>query len=102
MNWETQIGKRCVFVGTFASENGAQMLLNDVCREDGVLFRDHVYIPYTTRFRKLALKSGDRVRLVGKVNRYWKRAPGQEGIPAPLVERIPMLGITNICEVQRC
>ena len=39
--------------------------------ENGARFREHLWMPYGKRFRRLEMERGCQVRLRGKVNRYW-------------------------------
>lgn len=96
MNWEAQIGKRFSFTATFVGAGQRYMLLGDVRHSDGALFRRHLWLRYTRRFRKQRLRSGDRLCFQGKVNRYYKRADEDKGLPWYAARRVPDLEITNI------
>lgn len=96
MNWEGHIGKRYTFTGVFACVQTGHMLLEDVRRTDGVLFRDHLFVPFTRRFKRLDLREGDVLRLSGKVNRYFKKGRHQWDVPRFRCELSPDLEITNI------
>lgn len=99
MNWNAHISKRYTFTAVFIRHRNGKMLVEDVRRVDGRLFRDHLFLPYTGKFKRLCLEYGDVIRLTGKVNRYWKRGAGQRGLPVYLTNRIPQLEITNITSI---
>lgn len=97
MDWEAQISKAFTFTATYERAGARYMLLKDVQREpDGARFRDHLFVPFTARFKRLRLQHGDVLRLRGKVNRYYKKGPEQRDVPRFLADLIPDLEITNI------
>lgn len=101
IDWNAHISKRYTFTATYIRNHCGRMLLEDVRRIDGIQFRDHMFLPYTAKFKRLALQYGDTVRLTGKINRYFKRGEGQSGIPIYLTTRIPQLEITNITSTRK-
>ena len=49
------------------------MLLRDVVTLDGKRFREHMWLPYTKRFKRLKLRQGQSVQFKGKLKQYRKR-----------------------------
>ena len=101
IDWANRISKRHTFTAIYVHNNGTQMLLRDVYCTNGQLFRDHLFIPYTARMKRLALQRGDCVRLTGKVNRYFKKAAGQKSVPRHLARLTAQLEITNITSISK-
>ncbi len=99
--WQARISKRYTFTAIYVYHNGTQMLLCDVCRVDGLLFRDHLFLPYTGKFKRLDLKHGDTIRITGKVNRYYKRGEGQRHVPRHLAILKEDVEITNISSIRK-
>lgn len=71
MNKRKLIGKRVTLFARFNGSNDKHMLLVNVRTENGAHFREHLWMPYGKRFRRLEMARGCTVRLRGKVNRYW-------------------------------
>lgn len=67
------MGKPIELIGVYKYNNGNHMLLHDVVTMDGRPFRDHMWLPYTKRFRKLRLRPDQSVRFKGKLAQYRKR-----------------------------
>ena len=101
IDWNVLISKRYTFIATFVHRSGTQILLRDVYRIDGIQFRDHLFLPYTAKFRRLDLKHGDTIRICGKINRYYKRREGYDGIPRHRGILNPQLEITNITSIRK-
>ena len=93
MQWEDFIGQEFTFVGYFRKHYDGMMLLENVHRDDGVKFRDHLHVPFTKRFKKLGLCEGDCLKISGKVNRYYK---SEDGLPRGAGDLVVRLAITNI------
>lgn len=72
------------------------MILHNIQTLDGIPFRDHINIPYTRRYRRQQLNRGDTIFLRGKVNRYYKKPPGEKYKVRNPKTLIPNLAITNI------
>lgn len=73
MNWFDHISKQYIFYGVYSHHKSGQMMLENVEREGGQHFRQHLFIPYTQRFKNLGLERGDVIRFRAKVNTYQKR-----------------------------
>jgi len=48
------------------------IMLTDICDENGHVVADHVWFPYTQKFKDLRLHHGDRVQFCARVRPYWK------------------------------
>ena len=96
MNWNDHIGKEYIFTAQYALHQKGKMLLRDIRRQDGELLRQHLLIPYTRRFRKHELSSGDLLTVRAKVNRYYKLRPEHKGKRRHPKLLTPKMQITNI------
>lgn len=67
------MGKPIELIGVYKRHNGKHMLLRDVVTTDGRPFRDHMWLPYTKRFRRLKLRPDQTVHFKGKLAQYRKR-----------------------------
>jgi hypothetical protein len=72
MDWDEMIGKRVSFVARYSGGNRRHMLLHGVETAAGDVLRDHMWLPYTKRFKKLALRRGQYIAFAGKVKKYRK------------------------------
>lgn len=85
-----RIGSRHEFIGVVESFNSKHICLEDVRFNtiDCELFRDHAWLVYCRKWKRMGLKAGDIVKFSGKINQYhhWNRQ---------------QLEITNIREITK-
>lgn len=67
-----RIGSRHGFIATVLCWNNRHICLENVCFDtiDCKLFRDHIWIVYCRKWKRLELRVGDSVRFSGKINQY--------------------------------
>jgi len=94
--WFEQISREYVFKATYMSSKDGHMRLIDISTDAGVYFRDHIYLPYTKRFKRLELERFDVIRFRAKVNSYRKKHPAFVNLPRHPKRLVRMICLTNI------
>lgn len=95
-NWMNEIGREHRFRATYQRQWGRMLVLQDVERIDGEVFRDHLHVRNTRRFRKLRLRRGDVLTFRGKVNRYRRKHDEDRHLPRHRARLVEKKCITNI------